>query len=72
MEIENKTDANFELSAKQWVLGQELRIEHIKANIDNDIKMIDLHNRNLVLLKESLEHEEKCLADYNDFLSKGL
>lgn len=68
----NNTDANFEVSAKNWILGQELRIEHIKANIDNDIKMIDLHNKNLHLLKESLEHEEKCLLDYKDFLSKGL
>lgn len=69
---ENKTDQNFEQSAKFWIEEQELRIEHIKANIDNDTKMMELHNRSLQLLKESLKHEEKCLLDYKEFLNRGL
>lgn len=69
---ENVTDQNFDQSAKNWIKGQELRIEHLKANIDNDTIMLELHNKSLCLLKETLKHEEKCLEDYKDFLSKGL
>lgn len=56
----------YQKSCDFWVKEQETLIEHLKQNISNSEKMIELHGKTLAISKEALEHEEKVLFNFKN------
>lgn len=57
---------DYKKSCALWQKEQETLIEHLKQNIYNSEKMIELHYKTLATSKEALEHEEKVLSNFKN------
>lgn len=63
-------EENHEESIRYWIKSQENIIELLKADIENNEKMIKVHGDSLKIHKEQLAHEVKYLQDYKNSLNK--